>query len=96
MSFRYLVRGIAGIISNVSHTHRNSGILVCPLNMNMSGTEETNEEIKGVGSKIGERGRDKSSTFHTEPFTLLLHILQSDGHPVPSTLFTAVNTADLV
>ena len=96
MSFRYLVRGIARIISNISHTHQNSGILVRPLNMNMSGTEETNEGIEGVGSEIGERGRDESSRFHTEPFTLLLHILQSDGHPVPSTLFMAVNMADLV
>ena len=62
----------------------------------MSGKEENNGEIGGSGSEIGEKGRDESSTFHTEPFTLLLHILQNDGHPVPSTLFTAVNTAKLV
>ena len=62
----------------------------------MSGKEENNGEIEGSRSEIGEKGRDKSSTFHTEPFTLLLHILQNDGHPVPSTLFMAVNTAELV
>ena len=59
----------------------------------MSGKEENNGEIEGSGSEIGEKGRDESSTFHTKPFTLLLHILQNDGHPVPSTLFMAVNMA---
>ena len=62
----------------------------------MSGKEESNGEIEGSGSEIGEKGRDESSTFHTEPFTLLLHILQNDEHPVPSTLFMAVNMAELV
>ena len=96
MSFRSLVRGIAGVIGNVSQTQQNSGILIHSLSGNMSGKEENNGEIEGSGSKIGEKGRNESSTFHTEPFTLLLHILQNDGHPVPSTLFTAVNMAKLV
>ena len=96
MSFRFLVRGITGVIGNVSQTQQNSGMLIHSLSRNMSGKEENNGEIEGSGSKIGEKGRDESSTFHTEPFTLLLHILQNDGHPVPSTLFTAVNTAKLV
>ena len=96
MSFRFLVRGIAGVIGNVSQTQQNSGILIQSSSRNMSGKEENNGEIEGSGSEIGEKGRDESSTFHTEPFTLLLHILQNDGHPEPCTLFTAVNTAELV
>ena len=31
-----------------------------------------------------------------EPFTLLLHVLQNNGTPVPPSLFTAPNTAELV
>ena len=31
-----------------------------------------------------------------EPFTLLLHVLQNNGTPVPPSLFTVPNTAELV
>ena len=53
MSFRSFVRGIAGVIGNVSRTQQNSGILIHLLSKNMSGKEENNGEIEGTGSEIG-------------------------------------------
>ena len=37
-----------------------------------------------------------SQVVTLEPFTLLLHVLQNNGTPVPPRLFTAPNTAELV
>ena len=96
-SFRSLVRGIAGVISNVSHSQPSPGILIRPLGRNMSGKEESKEGLEGPKGGVVEKGKDKSSAPpHLLPFTLLLHILQSNGLPVPSALFTAANTAELV
>ena len=97
MSFRSVVRGIAGVISNVSHSQPSPGILIRPLGRNMSGKEESEEGVEGSEGGIVEKGEGESSTHPLlPPFTLLLHILQSNGLPVPTALFTAANTAELV
>ena len=85
------------MISNVSRSQPIPGILIRPLGRNMSGKEESEEGVEGFEGGIVEKGEDKSSTHpHLPPFTLLLHILQSNGLPVPTALFTAANTAELV
>ena len=97
MSFRSLARGIAGVISNISCSQPSPGILIRPLGRNMSGKEESEEGVEGSEGDIVEKGEDESSTHpHLPPFTLLLHILQSNGLPVPTVLFMATNTAKLV
>ena len=63
----------------------------------MSGKEESKEGLGGPEGGVVEKGKDESSAPpHLPPFTLLLHILQSNGLPVPSALFMAANTAELV
>ena len=85
------------MISNVSHSQPSPGIPIRPLGRNMSGKEESKEGLEGPEGGVVEKGKDESSTPpHLLPFTLLLHILQSNGLPVPSALFTAANTAELV
>ena len=85
------------MISNVSRLQPSPGILIRPLGRNMSGKEESEEGLEGSEGGIVEKGEDESSTHpHLLPFALLLHILQSNGLPVPTALFTAANTAELV
>ena len=85
------------MISSISHSQPSPGILIRPLGRNMSGKEESKEGVDGSEGGIVEKGEDESSTRpHLPPFTLLLHVLQSNGLPVPSALFTAANTAELV
>ena len=81
------------MISNVSHSQPSPGILIRPLGRNMSGKEESEEGVGGPEGGIVEKSEDESSAHpHLPPFTLLLHILQSNGLPVPTALFTAANT----
>ena len=61
----------------------------------MSGKEES-LGLMGSKGESEEKSHHDSSTPKTESLTLLLHILQSNGHPTPSELFTAVNMAKLV
>ena len=85
------------MISNVSRSQPSPGILIRPLGRNMSGKEESEEGVGGSEGGIVEKGEDESPTHpHLPPFTLLLHILQSNGLPVPTALFMAANTAELV
>ena len=66
----------------------------------MIGEDDANEgEGRRESGDSGLCGGSTSSPTYggvREPFTLLLHVLQNNGTPVPLSLFTAPNTAELV
>ena len=61
----------------------------------MGGNGEREDKTPQQGLCGGGTGHS-SGEMRREPFTLLLHVLQNNGAPVPPSLFMAPNTAELV
>ena len=60
----------------------------------MSSEKMINE--KNGEDDCGGETNGNTSIRHPKPFTLLLHVVQNNGQPMPSNLFTALNTAELI
>ena len=95
MSFRSIVRGVTEAVCKFSHQKLPPGNLTQDTRCIRMSSEKMINEKNGEDDYGGEiTGHPNIS--HPKPFTLLLHVVQNNGQPMPSNLFMALNTAELI
>ena len=83
------------MVHKISHQKLPPGNLTQGTRCIRMSSEKMINERNGEDDCGGEITGDPDIS-HPKPFTLLLHVVQNNGQSMPSNLFTALNTAELV